>query len=179
MDRLGTRATFVAALTASPPMRPQPTQVIDRDARLLDAADFRESSAEAFLADIEITKRISHLVATAFTVDEVAEGLRITGAQVHRKRLKRQLWGITDGQSWMLPTLQFESHNDCGPLRVIPGIDQVFKALPEDLHPLAVEGFLSTPQPDLYTNHPVTPREWLHNGRDIATVITVASAVYL
>lgn len=101
---------------------------------------------------------------TALTSVEVANGLGITTAQVHRKRRARQLWGITDRQLWLFPAIQFESRVDSHLLRAVRGMEQVLKALPEDLHPIAVEGFLSTARPDLLIDRPVTPLQWLLGG---------------
>ena len=173
MDRLGiSRATFVAALSATPVTRPPAAELTADDAQLVDTAGLSQSYTDAWGSDAEITARIKHLVGTALTSDEVANGLAITTAQVQHKRRARQLWAITDGQSWLFPAPQFETSNDGHQLRVIRGIGQVLKSRPQDLHPLAVEGFLRTPQPDLTTDRAVTPLEWLLGGGDISTVVT-------
>lgn len=44
-------------------------------------------------------------------------------------------------------------------------MEQVLKALPADLHPIAAEGFLSTAQPDLLIDRPLTPLQWLLGGQ--------------
>ncbi|MGC7251492.1 hypothetical protein RA985_21685, partial [Mycobacteroides abscessus subsp. abscessus] len=54
---------------------------------LLDTNGFRENSAAARTADTQTASRISDLVNTALTVDEVAQALGITAAGVHQKRL--------------------------------------------------------------------------------------------
>lgn len=179
MDRLeSSRATFVAALTARPVTRPPAAELTADDAQLLDTAGLSQGHTDARAADAETTALIKHLVATALTADEVANGLGITTAQVHTTRLARQLWAITDGQSWLFPAPQFETSADRQPLCVIRGMEQVLETLPEDLHPIAIDGFLRTPQPDLATDRPVTPREWLLGGGDISTVVAAASAAY-
>ncbi|MBF9352763.1 hypothetical protein BKG80_00110 [Mycobacteroides chelonae] len=173
-----TRATFVDALAATPVTRPPAAELTAGDARLLEKEGLSQCHADAWGADAEITARIKHLVTAALTADEVANGLGITTTEVHEKQLARRLWAITDGRLWIFPAPQFEIGNDGHHLRVIRGIDQVVKSLPEDLHPIAVEGFLSTPQPDLLTDRPTTPLEWLLGGGDISTVLAVASAAY-
>ncbi|PVA44675.1 hypothetical protein DDJ48_01735 [Mycobacteroides abscessus] len=179
MDRReNRRATFVAALAVQPATRKPAAELTTDAARLLDTNGFRENTAAARTADTQTASRISDLVNTSLTVDEVAEGLGITAARVHQKRLAHELWAITDGQAWIFPAPQFDTTDADHPLHAIPGIGKVFKALPEDLHPLAVEGFLNTPHPDLSSDRPVTPREWLRHGGDIATLVTVASNAY-
>lgn len=172
------RATFLAALAATPTAQPPATELTADDAQLLDTTDLSDNSTATRTAHTETTQNIRRLVCTALTAHEVAEKLGITTAQVQQARVARRLWGITDGQSWIFPSSQFETSDDSQQLRVIRGMEQVFKALPQDLHPLAIEGFLGTPQPDLLADQPVTPRQWLLRGGDITTLIAVASDAY-
>ncbi|CPU62639.1 Uncharacterised protein [Mycobacteroides abscessus] len=157
-------------------MQPPAAELTADDARLLDPAGFTQSHSDVWTAGAETTSRIDHLVGTALTADEVANGLGIAAVHVHQRRLARRLWGITDGQSWLFPAPPFEISDDGRQLRVIRGMDRVLRALPEGLHPVAIEGFLDTPQPDLSTDRPMTPLEWLRGGGDTITVVTVASA---
>lgn len=172
------RTAFVAALSAIPAPAPQAAELSAGDARLLDAAGLIEDSEGASCAEARTAERISQLVQTALTVDEVATGLGITTTQVQQIRLERRLWGISDGNSWIFPVSQFNVGDNSRRLHVISGLDLVFAALPEDLHPLAIEGFLVTPQPGLFTDRPMTPLQWLHNGGPIADAVAVASATY-
>ena len=112
---------------------------------------------------------------TAFTADEVATGLGVSASRVRQKRLAGELWAIPDGQTWLFPMLQFETGDNGGPARQVRGLDQVFKALPSDLHPVAVAGFLRTPQPDLFQGRPMTPVEWLRDGGDVDQAVTAAA----
>jgi len=107
--------------------------------------------------------------------EDVASGLKISASRVRQKRLARELWAIADGQSWVFPVPQFETGDSGGPVRVVRGLDQVFKALPEDLHPVAVDGFLHAPQAELYLDRPLTPLEWLRGGGDIDQAVSAAA----
>ncbi|HKN54759.1 MAG TPA: DNA-binding protein, partial [Amycolatopsis sp.] len=50
---------------------------------------------------------------------------------------------------------------------VLPGLEVVLRALPDDQPALVVAAFMSTPQPDLLINdQPATPRQWLLSGGD-------------
>ena len=46
---------------------------------------------------------------------------------------------------------------------------------PADLHPVAVAGFLRTPQADLFQGRPMTPVEWLREGGDVDQAIAAAA----
>lgn len=169
------RDDFVAALKTLPAIRPWAASLTEDEARLLDDADFGED-AEAYLAaGADIAGHLGRLAITAFTADEVATGLKISASRVRQKRLARELWAIADGQSWLFPISQFERDHHGGPVRQIRGLDQVFKALPPDLHPVAVDGFLRTPQSDLYLDKPVSPVEWLLGGGDVAEAVAAAT----
>ncbi len=176
LDRFEITTTdFVAALKGLPALRPWATALTENEARLLDEANFPEDRDAYLAAGTEIAGHAAHLAVTAFTAEEVASGLGVTSSRVRQKRLAGDLWAIPDGQSWVFPILQFETTAEGGPSRQIRGLDQVFKALPPGLHPIAIAGFLRTPQPDLFHNRPMTPVEWLRDGGDIGQAITAAS----
>jgi hypothetical protein len=70
-----------------------------------------------------------------------------------------------------LPRFQFERR------RVIPGLAQVLKALPEDLFPLDVVDWFVLPDADLRLENdptPLSPREWLLSGRPVQQVVAIA-----
>lgn len=170
-----TSADFVAALKTLPALRPWASSLSEDEARLLDDVGFSEDPAAYLAAATEVAGRVGHLAVTAFTTDEVASGLKITASRVRQKRLARELWAIADGQSWVFPVPQFETDDDGGPVRLVRGLDQVFRALPRDLHPVAVDGFLHTPQGELYLDRALTPLQWLRGGGDIDQVVSAAA----
>lgn len=175
-DHFGITTTdFVAALTLLPASRPWAASLTEDEARLLDGADFAEDREAFVAAGTEITGHRAHLAVTAFTADEVATGLRVTASRVRQKRLAGELWAISDGQTWVFPVLQFETGDNGGPTRQVRGLDQVFKALPSDLHPVAVAGFLRTPQDVLFQGRSLTPVEWLRDGGDVDQAVTAAA----
>ncbi|OLT97310.1 helix-turn-helix domain-containing protein [Mycobacterium syngnathidarum] len=170
-----TTPQFVAALKSFPTLRPWAAALSEDEARLLDEAGFAEDQDALIAAGTEIAGRTAHLTVTAFTPDEVATGLGISPSRVRQKRLAGELWAIPDGQTWLFPALQFETDAHGGPTRQIRGLDQVFKALPADLHPVAVAGFLRTPQLDLFHDRPLTPVEWLRDGGDVTQAVAAAA----
>jgi hypothetical protein len=170
-----TTSEFVAALKFLPASRPWAASLTEDEARLLDEANFTEDREAFVAAGTEIAGHTAHLAVTAFTAEEVATGLGISASRVRQKRLAGEMWAISDGQTWVFPVLQFETGDNGGPTRQIRGLDRVFKALPADLHPVAVAGFLRTPQPDLFHGRPMTPIEWLRDGGDVDQAIDAAS----
>ncbi|AGB27110.1 hypothetical protein Mycsm_07010 (plasmid) [Mycobacterium sp. JS623] len=168
---------FVNALRYLPASRPWAASLTEAEARLLDDADFAEDRDAFIAAGTEIAGHTAHLAVTAFTADEVASGLNISASRVRQKRLAGELWAIPDGQTWLFPILQFETGDNGGPTCQVRGLDQVLNALPGDLHPVAVAGFLRTPQPDLVHGRPMTPIEWLRTGGDVDQAVAAASAV--
>ncbi|CAJ1511002.1 hypothetical protein [[Mycobacterium] burgundiense] len=170
-----TPAEFVAALKVLPVARPWATALTEDEARLLDSANFPEDRDAFVAAGTEIAGQAARIAVTAFAADEVANGLGISDSRVRQKRLAGELWAIPDGQSWVFPLLQFEIGENGGPTRHIRGLDRVLRALPADLHPIAVAGFLRTPQPDLFLDRPVTVLEWLRDGGDVDQAAAVAA----
>lgn len=170
-----TTPDFVAALRSLPALRPWAASLTQDEAQLLDRADFAEDHEALLTTGSEIAGHVAHLAVTAFSADEVATGLGISSSRVRQKRLAGELWAIPDGQTWLFPVLQFETGVNGGPTRQVRGLDQVFKALPADLHPVAVAGFLRTPQLDLFHDRPMSPVEWLRDGGDITQVVAAAA----
>jgi len=169
------RDAFVTALKTLPALRPWAATLTEGEARLLDDADFREDPNAYVAAAAEIAGHVGRLAVSAFTAEEVALGLKISASRVRQKRLAGELWAIEDGHSWLFPLSQFEiDENTGGPIRQVRGLSQVFKALPSDLHPASVDGFLHTAQPDLDHIRPLTPLEWLRQGGDVDRVVTAA-----
>lgn len=56
--------------------------------------------------------------------------------------------------------------------RDVPGLDAVLAAVPIDMPPVAVAGFLDTPHPDLtMAKQLLNPVQWLQRGGDVAEVL--------
>jgi hypothetical protein len=170
-----TTSEFVAALKFLPASRPWAASLTEDEARLLDDADFAEDRDAFVAAGTELAGHRAQLAVTAFTADEVASGLGVSASRVRQKRLAGELWAIPDGQTWVFPVLQFETGDDGGTTRQVRGLDRVLKALPDGLHPMAIAGFLRTPQPELFAGRPMTPVEWLREGGDVDQAVTAAA----
>jgi hypothetical protein len=112
------------------------------------------------------------LADTALTVGEAARALEVDDSRIRHKLKERRLTGWKDQSAWRLPHWQFTGKG------LLPGLDTVLRAVPDDQPPLVVAGFMNTPQPDLVINgRQVTPREWLLAGGDPTPVAELASVL--
>ncbi|OKH84403.1 hypothetical protein EB75_04525 [Mycobacterium sp. ST-F2] len=178
-DRFGIgRDDFVAALKTLPLVRPWATRLTEGEARLLDDVDFGEDHVAHIAASAEIAGHAGRLAVTALTTAEVKTALGLSDVQIRQKRLARELWAIPDGQTWIFPIAQFERDPETRmPFRQVRGLAEVLTALPDDLNPVAVDGFLHAQQPDLERDgHAQTPLNWLHDGGDVLNVVAAAVA---
>jgi hypothetical protein len=151
-----------AARRLSPP-NPDPSHYFSADQRAaltdvgLDLSprdenepDFRARTvaAHAVLAD------------SALSVLEAAKALGVDDSRIRHRLKEGRLTGWKD-QGWRLPAWQFTGSG------VLPGLEVVLRAVPEDQPALVVAAFMSTPQTDLVINDlPATPRQWLLSGGD-------------
>ncbi|MBB5850942.1 DNA-binding protein [Amycolatopsis umgeniensis] len=123
---------------------------LDISPRSEDEPDFRARTvaAHAVLAD------------SALSVLEAAKALGVDDSRIRHRLKEGRLTGWKD-QGWRLPAWQFTGSG------VLPGLEVVLRAVPEDQPALVVAAFMSTPQADLVINdHPATPRQWLLSGGD-------------
>lgn len=91
---------------------------------------------------------------------EAAKTLGVDDSRIRHRLKEGRLTGWKD-QGWRLPAWQFAGSG------VLPGLEVVLRAVPEDQPALVVAAFMSTPQTDLMINdHPATPRQWLLSGGD-------------
>ncbi|MFD5089581.1 DNA-binding protein [Amycolatopsis thailandensis] len=123
---------------------------LDLSPRSEDEPDFRARTvaAHAVLAD------------SALSVLEAAKALGVDDSRIRHRLKEGRLTGWKD-QGWRLPSWQFTGSG------VLPGLEVVLRAVPEDQPALVVAAFMSTPQSDLVINdHPATPRQWLLSGGD-------------
>ncbi|HEX3790019.1 MAG TPA: DNA-binding protein [Pseudonocardiaceae bacterium] len=106
---------------------------------------------------------------SALTVGEAAATLGVDTSRVRHRLLARRLMGWKYRGGWRLPAWQFTEHG------VLPGLDTVLGALPDDQPALVVAAFMTTPQEDLLAgSRAVTPSEWLLSGGDPARVARLA-----
>jgi hypothetical protein len=106
----------------------------------------------------------ARLLQSSLNVEQAAARLNVDPSRI-RQRLAaepRTLYGVKEGRSWRLPKFQFAG------MKLVPGIDQVFAALPRDLHVVAVQRWFTTPHSDLHADpkeeQSIAPLDWLRTG---------------
>jgi excisionase family DNA binding protein len=100
---------------------------------------------------------------------EAAALLRIGTREVRRRIRQRTLLALQSGRAWQIPAFQFVGNE---PIR---GLDAVLQAVPPDLHPVEVVGWLSATEPDLeIAGAPVSPLKWLKAGGDPTRAAAIA-----
>lgn len=107
---------------------------------------------------------------SALTVAEAAETVGVDTSRIRHRLLARRLSGWKERGGWRLPAWQFASTG------VLPGLEVVLEACPDDQPPLVVAAFMTTAQPDLLLDgEPATPRAWLLASGDPNPVAKLAS----
>jgi hypothetical protein len=174
-DRFGlSRAELIPALKTLPARDNWSTPLTTAQAQLLDDADFPAVPNSFAESSAGVVVRIGRLIKSAYSADEVAAGLGVNNSVVEQRRQSRTLWAIDVDGSWVYPAAQFTRGSTGGRsmLEVVSNLDRVLPALPADLHPAAVAGFLSTPRHDLALHRrPCTVREWLIGGGAVEPVL--------
>lgn len=151
------------------PTRRSATEPLSADeTKLLDEAGLPKPDEDNEYAVDSVLSDTARLLSTAYTEDEIASALGISVSAVRDRRAARTLWAVDEAGEWLYPAPQF----DGTPARLVPGLDAVLPALPPDLHPAAVAGFLETPQTDLRKDgSTLTVRAWLKGGGDADHVL--------
>ena len=157
------------------PPHPEPAAYFTPDQREaltevgLDLGGLREDDFEPRARELAAR---TVLFDTALTVGEAAAVLDVDTSRIRHRLAAGRLAGWKDRGSWRLPAWQF---TDTG---VLPGLETVLAAMPEDQPPLVLAGFMTTPQEDLLAGDaPGTPRAWLLAGGDPRRVAAQASMV--
>jgi len=105
----------------------------------------------------------------SLTIEQAADRLDLHRSRISHRLREGRLYAFSLGAQRRLPTWQFTAEG-----AVVTGLDRVLAALPSDLHPAEVEGFFTTPNPDLNGRPPV---EWLTGGGDPQRVVDEAAGL--
>ena len=166
------RGDLITALKTLPAHRPWAASLTADEARLFDDSGFVEDPDAYTELAVDVLAHTARLISTAYTSGEVASGLGVNESRIRQRRLARNLWAINDNGAWVYPVVQFAKVEGRDALKQVRGLDQVLPALPTDLHPTAVAGFLLTPQEDLTVDgQPRTVRDWLSSGGAVEPVL--------
>lgn len=101
-------------------------------------------------------RMLEELVESSWSLEETAAFMGISRSRVSHRVSARSLYAFQVGARRYVPRWQFVAAPSGGRgVEPIPGLAQVVPAIPRDLHPLAVQAFMETPQEDLGDRSPV------------------------
>ncbi len=139
--------------------------VLKRGGLTLEVYEGKDSAAT------RTAERYAAMMALALTEDEVRKLLGVRPSRVRQRIADRSLYAISVGKERRFPQMQFYEAD------LVPGIGKVLQALPEDLHPVEVESWLTSPSPDLLASEDgeaLSPREWLISGGTASSLLPMA-----
>jgi len=117
---------------------------------------------------------LAKLIETAVSVTGAAERLGVTQSRIHQRIKAGHLYSFRiDGRRY-IPAFQFQGRE------LVPNIAEVNRAVPASLHPLAVARWFEAPDPELIDDEsgdPLSPLQWLREGRDPARAARLAEAL--
>lgn len=111
-------------------------------------------------------------LATSLTIEQAATLLGVDRTRVSHRIRQQELYAFRLGRQQRLPRWQFQVSGTTA--LGLPGLARVLDVLPDGLHPLSVEGFFTTPDPDLGGSSPL---HWLAEGGDPAVVAQEAATL--
>ena len=93
---------------------------------------------------------LAELVAGSLGIAEAALLLGVDRSRISQRLSAGSLWSFRVGRGRRLPRWQFTADG-----RSLPGLEVVVAAIPAELSPESVAGFIATPQPELEGRTPV------------------------
>ena len=117
---------------------------------------------------------LARLIETALSVSDAAERLSVTESRIHQRITAGGIYSFRIEGRRYIPAFQFRNRE------LVPNITVVDQALPASLHPVAVERWYATPDPELAdgdSGSPLAPLQWLMEGRDPSPPARLAGAL--
>jgi hypothetical protein len=130
---------------------------------------------ETRVVEARMAAAYERIRATGLSVDDAAGRLGVNASRIRQRLAERSLFGVKDGNSWILPAFQFHAQG------AVPGLEVVVRRLPRDIGPVAVARWFDSPNPDLCTRddeeRPMTPLQWLLAGNPPGAAAELAAAL--
>jgi hypothetical protein len=146
-----------------------PSPALLKDALTEGGFDFEPVAPETVDPLSRTAIKYQLLLDNSLNMEEVARRLGTDVEGIVRRLADRTLYGIQTKDGWKIPEFQFADGE------LLPGLESVLPLLHEGLHPIALQNWLTNPDPDLSIGEePVSPRQWLLSGRDVANVARIA-----
>ena len=159
------RSDIIAALHLMPGIRHDSDSLTWRQSRLLDDAGFAENPAVHAAVSTSALVQAGLLIKSTVTATEIAVTLNISENEVLQRRSDGELWAINVDGQWLFPVMQFDANPDAATRRRVRGLAKVFRALPDNLHPLAVASFSESAYPELtHDDQPLSRLDWLRTA---------------
>lgn len=115
----------------------------------------------------------AHLVASSYSVTDVASCLGVDSSRVRQRLADRTLFGFKVRRQWRLPRWQFLNGEE------VPALGEVLSTLALD-DPISVSGFFVTPTLELTIDgEPMAPIEWLLAGRSADRVKALGASLVM
>jgi hypothetical protein len=151
------------------------TLTAPEEAALAKGGVARVSEEDLRVVDAQIASAYLQLRTGSFSVEQAARRLGVNTSRIRQRLADRSLYGIKDGNAWLLPAFQFCANG------LVPGVEVVVRRLPPDIGALPVARWFSNPNPDLSTRdddeRPLTPLEWLLGGNPPEAAAELAAAL--
>jgi hypothetical protein len=146
----------------------------------LGPIDFARAAAAERENSVRVAAHMTRLLEASLSVEQTAEALAVDVADVHAAANSRHLytWTARDG-CVVLPRWQFDE--TAHPWRPLPYLGAVLSALPNDLHPLEADWFMTQPREWLVGDdeEPMSVRDWLLTGGDVAPVLHGSESLHV
>ena len=155
------------------PGREQNKPLTDAERKALESVGVSVDRSGTFYRPIVRTAiLVGPLLATALSPAQAARVLGISGRRLRQHLSERTLIGVKRANAWLIPSFQFAGESE------LPGLAIVLKAIRETALPIEIAGFFES-EPDLVdeSEEPMTPRQWLIEGRDPQAVASLARGI--
>jgi hypothetical protein len=154
----------------------EPTALTEAEEAALAAGGVKAATSdEQRRVEASAAAAYQQLRGESLGIEAAARRLGVTTGRVRQRLAARSLYGLKEGNAWLLPAFQFAAQG------LVPGIEAVLKRLPPDISPLAVWRWLTSPNPDLCTRddeeRPLSPRQWLLEGNPPEPAAELAAAL--
>lgn len=111
------------------------------------------------------------VIRAGLSIPEAARQAETDESGIRAMLKARELFGFKFDGAWRIPDFQFFTDRP----GLIPGIEQVNRALGTDLHPAEISNWYQLPNCDLeIDDEPVSPVEWLAMGKALEPVVEIA-----
>jgi hypothetical protein len=111
---------------------------------------------------VTAARTLADTVRSTATLDQAANMLGLSRSRLSHRISAGTVWTVTVQGRRLVPRWQFSSDG-----LLLPGLDQIVAAIPDNLHPLAVDAFMTSPRSDFDDQ---SPAGWLASGGNPAVI---------